>query len=199
MVDNVDEKEYYSGNDDDIENYTPTQSFDKVNQDINSINSMSYNYDEEDDIIEVNDEAPSDTINMYPSYPAFYNDIINSNETPDAIEMRLIDQDWITPQLRQELIDHSPSAEDMIPDAANESIFKNKIEFTKHAKLLFPYDREFANYKQLDQYLTQFLHSWSILKYRNGNYFKCSYQHHGRKYIAKETSIPRNKQKQLKK
>ena len=37
------------------------------------------------------------------------------------------------------------------------------------------------------------------LKYRNGNCFKCSYQHHGRKYVAKENSIPRNKQKQLKK
>ena len=64
---------------------------------------------------------------------------------------------------------------------------------------MFPKDRQFANYKQLDQYLTQFLHSWSILKYRNGNCFKCSYQHHGRKYVAKENSIPRNKQKQLKK
>ena len=33
---------------------------------------------------------------------------------------------------------------------------------------LFPVGRKFTNYRQLDAYVTQFLHSWNIVKIRDG-------------------------------
>ena len=87
----------------------------------------------------------------------------------------------------------------MTADSGNCSVVKNRCKFELHAKILLPSDRLFVNYQQLDQYLTQFLSTWSNLKYRNGNFYRCSYSPSGRIYAESESvSNNRNKSNSLK-
>ena len=69
---------------------------------------------------------------------------------------------------------------------ANGSFIKSKVIFEKHVTKLFKSGRIFANYRQLDQYLTMFLESWSILKNRDGMAFRCSYAPINRTYPIKD-------------
>ena len=57
--------------------------------------------------------------------------------------------------------------------------------FQKYCLHLFPAQREFANYRQLDQYVDLFLKSWKICKNRDGNSFRCFYAKTNRIYQYK--------------
>ena len=48
-------------------------------------------------------------------------------------------------------------------------------QFTNNCIKLFPVGREFANYRQLEQFVNLFLEGWKISKHRDGNTFKCFY------------------------
>ena len=65
---------------------------------------------------------------------------------------------------------------------------QRQIEFTKKCKSLFPIGRKFANYRQLDEYVTQFLQSWKIVKSRDGYSFRCFYAETKRKSESKTFS-----------
>ena len=57
------------------------------------------------------------------------------------------------------------------PQNYNDKFLNNT--FTKYCNHIFPLKREFANYRELEQYLNLFLNSWKIRKNRDGFSFKC--------------------------
>ena len=176
--------------------------------------TQTFDMEEDDSVVDDSSESEShvsniltndcvteniSTIPLEASYPTFYNEYMESNRSDKEIIKFFKRQDWITARLRCELNDHAPTMEDMTADPGNCSVVKNINTFEKHARKIFPSDRIFANYKQLDQYLTEYLSTWSNLKHRNGNCYRCSYSPSGRVYTGSETCAKnRNKSKLLK-
>ena len=82
------------------------------------------------------------------------------------VEAHFLKEDLLTDELTQELIRFSANNNlGILPN--------NKFEYT--CIHIFLSGRKFANYKQLDQYVTVFLESWNSLKYIDGNSFCCFY------------------------
>ena len=93
----------------------------------------------------------------------------------------------MTEELLDEIISASPTRSDIKSDPVLNSCIKNRVIFEGHCNRLFPKNRKFVNYRQLDQYLELFLQPWSIKKHRSGFSFICSYGHDKR---AKKTFSP---------
>ena len=99
-------------------------------------------------------------------YPSFYEEWMISEREHSEVESYFIKQNWLTEDLINEL-------NSFIPDSNNES--GPNREFESMCKHMFPRGRKFANYRQLDQYITVFLTNWKCIKRREGNSFRCFY------------------------
>ena len=132
-------------------------------------------------------------------YPDFYKESLRSDKSGDILEMEFLKEDWMTIELVEELYSFvPPSAETQTTETDIDS--KLQSLFQQYCSHLFPVHREFANYRQLDQYVDLFLKSWKIRKNRDGNSFKCFYAQSHRVYTSK-SYMPNNKRyrtKQLK-
>ena len=73
--------------------------------------------------------------------------------------------DWLTESLVSEIMEN-------LSDARKPDHYQ---QFVTNCLNLFSIGREFANYRQLEQYIKLFLEGWKISKHRDGNTFKCFY------------------------
>ena len=110
------------------------------------------------------------------SYPPFYSKLKEDRSlSTQEIATEFLKSDWITAELWEEIVEHVPSASDIDLDDDSNLPTKTTASFETKCHSLFPLGRQFANYKQLEQYVTLFCKSWSVLKHREGNSFKCFY------------------------
>ena len=108
----------------------------------------------------------SNHVTMAALYPKFYKEEIEGKKSKLQLEKHFLQENWLTDELTQELNSMIPQRNDEIED--NQS-------FESMCKYTFPPGRQFANYRQLDQYLTLFLEKWKCVKHREGNSFRCFY------------------------
>ena len=119
------------------------------------------------------------------SYPKFYRKLMtDSSLSHEQLEQKFLNLEWLTESLMEEIIDHSPSSSDGLTNDQDFNSKKYSDAFEKHCRALFPKGRRFANYKQLDEFLTLFLESWKIRKFRQGFVFKCFYSPNSKKRKA---------------
>ena len=116
-----------------------------------------------------------------------------SSRSHKEIETEFLRADWIIPQLFDELNEAAPSSYE--GNSRTDSFYKQQrlTEFAEKCNSLFPLGRKFVNYRQLDEYVTQFLHSWKIAKNRNGYSFRCFYAESKRKSESKIFSDTKNR------
>ena len=107
-------------------------------------------------------------------YPNFYEEFKISNKQNIEVEKHFLEENWLTDELTQELQLFRPNV--IVHPAKTD-------EFESMCKHLFPSGRKFANYRQLDQYVTVFLESWKCVKHIDGNSFRCFY---AKPYVKKK-------------
>ena len=81
----------------------------------------------------------------------------------------------MTPESFEELYHCAPSLVQSVSDCNKQSNADRCREFKVKCNFAFPVGRRFANYRQLDLYVTKFLHAWKIVKHRDGSSSKCFY------------------------
>ena len=68
-----------------------------------------------------------------------------------------------------------PSLMQSASDCNKQSQVDRCREFKLNYNYVFPVGRKFANYRQLDSYVTKFLSTWKIIEHRDGNSLKRFY------------------------
>ena len=106
-------------------------------------------------------------------YSQFYKDY--NIKDPLDLKKKFLDADWLTQKLVDAIIDSVPSSHDISSDPKDLIVSNINAVFQIKCTNAFPIDRQFVNYKQLEQYVTLFLKSWNIMKHCDGNCFKCFY------------------------
>jgi hypothetical protein len=160
---------------------------------VNSVNQFDLsNSSDEDRSDVINSTADTDInttllprINLEASYPDCYFPGINTDKPGEVLEQEFQKEDWISVHLVDELIHFVPLVVDKNKSQDHNDKFLNDT-FMKFCKHIFPLRRQFANYRQLEQYLNLFLKSWKIRKNREGYSFKCFYAKSNRNYLMKE-------------
>ena len=71
----------------------------------------------------------------------------------------VLNEEWLTTELVNEIIDHLPSDDDISRDKETNIPHCTNDTFAKKCKNIFPIGRMFCNYRQLDQYVKMFLES----------------------------------------
>ena len=139
-----------------------------------------------------NDDNMLIPIKTEASYPDFYHTGVNSDKVGNILESEFLNEDWMTNELVEELFNFVPPSKS---DDKDQNVIDNdlKTKFTEYCSHIFPIGREFANYRQLDQYLSLFLKSWKIRKNRDGFSFKCFYANNHRVYTPKNSFAARKK------
>ena len=99
-------------------------------------------------------------------YPTFYEEWMISEKEHSKIKKYILNENWLTEELMHELKSFRPNS-----NVALEEITK----FESMCKHIFPSGRKFANYRQVDQYITVFLENWNCIKHREGGSFRCFY------------------------
>ena len=124
-------------------------------------------------------------VSMDPIYPEFYTKcMINTKDISNSeLERRFLEADWLTNDYFDELVMNVPTKDEMQPDNVHHSTIKCKSSFEEKCLRLFPIGRRFVTYRQLEQCIETFLRSWSIMKHRDGNSYKCFYSEGGKKKI----------------
>ena len=128
----------------------------------------------------------TDYVHINNCYPHYYHTWLQSGKDVNIIGEFFNASDWLTHELVEEILSAAPIRPDIQTDLIPNSCVKNKATFERHCARLFPKNRKFVNYRQLDQYLELFLQPWSIKKHRSGFSFICSYGHDKR---AKKHSV----------
>ena len=100
-------------------------------------------------------------------YPHYYHTWLQSGKDVNIIGEFFNASDWLTHELVEEILSAAPIRPDIQTDLIPNSCVKNKATFERHCARLFPKNRKFVNYRQLDQYLELFLQPWSIKKHRS--------------------------------
>ena len=95
-------------------------------------------------------------------YPHYYHTWLQSGKDVNIIGEFFNASDWLTEELVEEILSAAPIRPDIQTDLTPNSCVKNKATFERHCARLFPKNRKFVNYRQLDQYLELFLQTWSI-------------------------------------
>ena len=171
---------------------------DEITEQKNAHNSQ----DNENKQIQLINSSASNDASILPDilfdcvYPDFYENTINSDKSGEIIEAEFLKAEWMTNELVEELFHFvPPSPQD---GQSQESIDHTlKVTFEKYCAHIFPLKREFANYRQLEQYLNLFLKSWKIRKNRDGYSFKCFYAMPNQNYAIKNEYLPQ-KQRSIK-
>ena len=99
-------------------------------------------------------------------YPSFYQEWMISEKEHSEVEKYFLNENWLTEELMHELELFCPNSNVAIEE------YRTFESMCKHT---FPLDRKFANYRQLDQYITVFLENWNTIKHREGNSFHYFY------------------------
>ena len=76
-------------------------------------------------------------ISLEASYPEFYSEIINSNNSEQEKVKLLKSKNWITERLINEIYTNAPSASDITAEPGNESVTKCKKKEKKKI-IIFP-------------------------------------------------------------
>ena len=91
---------------------------------------------------------------------------MTSDKTHKEIEAEFLIVDWITPELFEELYHSAPSLAQSASDCNTQSQADRLREFEVKNNFAIPVGQKFANYRQLDLYITKFLHAWRIVRHR---------------------------------
>ena len=106
--------------------------------------------------------------------PAFYNDVIAGNNTPELVS-NLKENSWLTPSLKEELSNYYPSEEDVTDDHINHDNIMAKTPFQKKCEDFFGYHREFMNRKQIQEAIDDLCSSWNIVTHKGSCAMTCAY------------------------
>ena len=106
-----------------------------------------------------------------PTFLAEYEQRFANGEDKDAINREIQLQDWLTTDLRKEIITLYPTAaeKDRVTGKRDHDAFQTK------AKILFPVGRIFASFKQIDQVAKLFLDAWAISKVNGQSKIYCAH------------------------
>jgi hypothetical protein len=102
-----------------------------------------------------------------PSFQARY----DNGEDKDFLNRELLKMDWITTDLRLEVIALFPSRDEKDPATGK----RDHDAFVTKAQILFPVGRLFASFKQLDQVSKLFLEAWAISKVHGQRKIYCAH------------------------
>ena len=92
--------------------------------------------------------------------PEFYQEWITSTKSESEIDNFFCSAEWITNELTDQIYTYVPQL-GITTDKINLSSIKSKDCFERNCNILFPEKRKFMNYRQLNQFITLFLDSWS--------------------------------------
>ena len=149
------------------------------------------------DLVVYNPKINNHDVSMRSVYPMFYRALMTSDKTHKEIEAEFLRADWITPELFEELYHSAPSLMQTASECNKQSNLERLREFEVKCNFAFPVGRKFANYRQLDSYVTKFLHAWKIVKHRDGNSFKCFFAETNRRSESKMFSKTKTTQMSL--
>jgi hypothetical protein len=106
-----------------------------------------------------------------PTFLPAYEQRFANGEDKDAINRELLLKDWITTDLRNEIITLYPSAAEKDPVTGK----RDHAAFIAKAKMMFPVGRMFASFKQIDQVAKLFLDAWAISKVNGQSKIYCAH------------------------
>jgi len=106
-----------------------------------------------------------------PSFFSSYEERLANGEDKKDLNHELLQKDWITTGLRDEISDLYPSDTEKDPDTGQ----RDHAAFVEKATLLFPLGRLFASFKQLDQASKLFLDAWAVSKVHGQSKIYCAH------------------------
>jgi hypothetical protein len=104
---------------------------------------------------------------FFPPFRARY----DNGEDREALNRELLKMDWITTDLRLEVIALFPTRDEKDPASGK----RDHDAFVTKAKILFPQGRLFASFKQLDQVSKLFLEAWAVCKVHGQRKIYCAH------------------------
>ena len=75
----------------------------------------------------------------------------------------LLQKDWLTDSLREEIVSLSPTRGDINVDHLTQDFSVNPDQFKQSCKMFFPLHRIFVNYKKLYSAADLFFKQWKIV------------------------------------
>jgi hypothetical protein len=112
--------------------------------------------------------------------PEFLPEYSLSSLTLDEQNTQLLQKDWLTTGVVEEIEALFPSSSKIKADNDNK---RDPIEFQHKISKLFPPGRIFASFKQLDQAADMFLGAWAVKKTTHSKSIPCAYSSaHDKKY-----------------
>ena len=103
--------------------------------------------------------------------PEFIPNLYDTNKFPvNETKNVLSKKNWITLELRNEVLKLFPTKEDIDVSDGNR---RDRDAFARNASRLFPIDRIFYSHKQLDQVADLFCNAWAVKKTHPGKYIGC--------------------------
>ena len=135
---------------------------------------------------------PANEPNIYA--PDWYITLAVSNKEPSVINAEYRKRNWITKGLLDELATVYPTAEECTINRLNRCCGRSLDAFHEKCTKMFPINRVFMNYIQLDQAAKYFLDGWNCKKVHVGKSFRCAYSETMKKaFVSKCDASKRRK------
>ena len=100
-----------------------------------------------------------------------------SNESDDINQIKLMNENWVTPSLEEEMRQYYPKSSDITRDPLTNDVYMGNNSFSENFSKMFPNGRQFLNYIQLNQAIKIFSKHWNMLSKGNSKAIFCSYSH----------------------
>lgn len=112
---------------------------------------------------------------LYTIYiPTFLDGFLQSERPLSELNVELLRQNWLTPDLVREIEDCFPNKQQISNTPEGDNI-RDPQAFKVKAAKLFPVGRIFASYKQVDQVSQMFLDAWAVNKVHSAKMVRCFY------------------------